>query len=225
MVKTIQEAEVRAVCDVLCDVRQYVNRNALDFYKDGLRWLLDRFVNFLRDQGMASGPHFVIADEPSPAQEMKDDVFEADDPTYEWVDQRERIWYDIYEELYWNGFPYTTGNNLPKLKEAGFYPSLLVSDSKTNALLQMADVVVGASTQCVQQNLSKCDKVQSHSLIPFRKSTTSYKMKKQVGDTSMPNLCKTFRGYKGKMIPYGLTVFPKDTPGWEELKDKMKQWG
>lgn len=226
MVEAIAAMPVTALCDVLVDRRNLPGRGQLDFYRHALNWLLGRFAMFLqRVRGASSdGPHFVIVDQPPIPQDVAPGSSLRDSPSYGWIGRRHRIAFDVYTDAYEVGFS-TYANPPPPLRALGLYPSLVVSHADVNPLLQMADVVVGATTQCISENLTNY--LVTNPVPVGRPLIPGIVMRPQRGDTCMPTLWTKFRGYdEGRVIPYGLTVFPPDTTeGWAELKAKMEAWG
>jgi hypothetical protein len=220
MVEAIAGMDLTAVCDVLIDSREMPGRDALDFYRHALKWVLAQFANFLGDQDRPAGPHHVVADSPPATKEMKDPDF-RDNPAYEWLDRRTRIALDVYEELYLSGFK---GYRYPPpdLREAGFYPSLLTSHADANPCLQVADVIVGATTQCVKENLTNYRIVESRRALGNRR----IEMRDQNSDQNMPALWQKYRGVdRRRVIPMGLGVFPPErTEGWHEFHQKTLRW-
>lgn len=222
MTRAISDMNVTLLCDVLVDLRGRDERGQADFYRHALKWLLGRFSWFLAEQASPDGPHLVIADQPPVPGDLSKKSPLRDDPAYQWLNRRSRIAFDVYTDSYEFGFA-NYWNPPPTLKNLGLYPSLLTSHADTNSLLQIADVVVGATTQCVAENLSRYSV--ANQAGPFQPLIRLIQMNSQPGDICMPVLWPKFRGYaERRVIPYGLTVFPADVQGWAELRSKMNSW-
>ena len=222
MAKAISEMPLIALCDVLMDKRKGINRGQVDFYRHALTWLLGRFARFLKDEASPDGPHFVVADQPPVTQNLSKKSPLQDDPAYMWVARRHRIAFDVYTDAYQVGFPrYYDGP--PPMAQLGLYPSLLVSHADVNPLLQIADILVGATVQCIAENLTGYTVTNRQG--SFRPLIPQIVMNDQYGDTCMPILLPKYKGFsEGRAIPYGLVVFPSTTPGWKELREKIEAW-
>lgn len=224
MVDAISRMQIVSLCDVLVDIREVDGRGPADFYRYALTWLLGRFARVLQEDAAAQGPHFVVVDEPPVVGEVRSSDPLADQPAYAWLHRRQRIAFDVYTDCYTNGFP-TYPSGPPSLKSLGLYPSLLVSHADVNPLLQVADVIVGATTQCVRENLTGFTVTNAERVAPFRPLVPNIVMNPQIGDTCMPRLLTTFRGFnERKVVPYGLQLFPDRVDGWRELKEKIESW-
>lgn len=148
MCDTIRAAPVMLLADVIYDAREG-GRPTLDFYRFALDWLVLRFRNHLTDMAPApSGPHVVVLDQPSPTSPNR-----PDQPQYNWLADRETIWYHVYRNAYQNGWVFDNGKCVCPLSENGFYPSVVVSHAKFDPLLEVADAVAGLSLDFAYYNL------------------------------------------------------------------------
>lgn len=224
MVNAIADMEVTVLCDVMVDTRKRVQRPPEDFYRYALEWLLLKFANVLVENGARSGPHLVVADYP-PSVQNTQDVDLKDDPAYAWLPRRDRIAFDVYTDAYTSGFSRYPTPRPPCLRDLGLYPSLLTSHADVNPCLQIADVVVGATTQCVKENLTQFDVIIAKP-SGFRPLFPQIVMQQVRGDTCMPTLWRKFLGFEGgKVIRTGFCIFPSErVEGWPELRDKMQGW-
>jgi hypothetical protein len=200
MIDVIRGAPITLLADVIYDDRES-KRPPLDFYKEALDWLVLRFRNFITDLiPVPRGPHVVVLDQPSPAPPARPTL----DPRFEWLTDRETIWYRVYRRAYVEGwrFPMARYTAVHSLKADGFYPSALVSHAKFNPLLEVADAVVGLAFDFAFHNIKRAKGEELPDVDWY--------------DEQFMKVARKFRANpaNGDILNWGLAVFPSRTPAF-----------
>jgi len=125
---------------------------------------------------------------------VKEAGADSADVILDWPDKGNRAPFDDeYRSAYLSGSGYLSGN----LRKIGFSDSLLYSNMRECAILQLSDMVVGACREFVEFALDKRDRGQGVEMLSVLKGK--------------------FRGAPDRIIGYGLSV----SPSKGELKDKL----
>lgn len=201
VIEFLREAPVTLMADVLYDDRGQ-NRGPLDFYRFALDWLALRFRYYVTElRPIPTGPHYVVLDKPSPAPPARPPY---NDPRFDWLRNREQIWYVHYCEKHRHGFTFP-GGSVRALREDGFYPSVLVSHAKYNVLLEIADAIAGLALDFTHYNMRNANGEE----LPH------------VGwqDEQMIRLAGRFRcDSAGNIYRFGFMVFPDRTPAAQSIE-------
>jgi len=165
-----------------------------DFYCEGLKYVLQRAVEEVVESN-ANGC-VVICDTPSLGkQEFSMGSIKRGNKA---VELKYLDWYNtgVGER--------PGGNKYGSLQEIGFHPSILIGDATYHDMLQIADVVVGATRSWAANVICKKD---DDWLI-----------------NQMNKLCTKFRSRCGKPGFWGdgLTLHPRNEELWQNLKQSLK---
>jgi hypothetical protein len=200
-VQYLASESVSFVVVVMCDVRDlskwrriWQKASVRDFYCEGLRYVLQRAAEEVAISGV--GSCVVVCDTP----ELGRHSFALRS-----IRRGSRAVQEAYADWYKRGVGLGPGgvHHDGTLRDAGFHPSILVGDATYHDMLQMADVVVGATGNWVAAiNDGRGD--------PW--------MVQQIG-----LLSSKFRARYGTATFWGdgLVLWPPDHPLWKLLKESI----
>jgi hypothetical protein len=167
-----------------------------DFYCEGLKYVLQRAAEEVCETNAESC--FVVCDTPNLGKKEK---FEG------CLRRGQKALEKTYSEWYWTG-GVDVGPGREKyvgpLKDISFHPSVLIADATYNDMLQIADIVVGAISEWVEDISQNKWEEQWKGLIL--------------------NLCKRIRskhGTAGTFFGDGLIIHPPEWDLWKRLKESI----
>lgn len=119
----------------------------------------------------------------------------------DWPDKNLKTPFETeYHSAYYGGQEFLSG----PLKELGFSDAPLFSSMNENCLLQLSDLVVGASRE-------------------FLKFTMDAKRKDSFGVSCFQEILPLFRGYPNDIIGYGLIISPSRSQFKRDIRAKLEE--
>jgi len=201
MLSTITQMPIIAVADTIVDMRG--QRNAMDYLVDGIAWCVRRLANHVDwCLGRPLGPHSVIIDYP-PAPASFDGRL-VSSHVRAMFEQLGTAPFARYQERFNRPERYGS-TTAPPYRDLDFAPGLLASHAKHSDLLQVADVIAGATRDFCQYNLRGAD---DEGVLP----DPDYQ------DANFRTLVPIMHRGGGRCATFGFAVFPPRHPAAPTLE-------
>jgi len=209
MLEWIADQPVTIITDTLVDWRQSQTGTIQQLYFHAFDWCLRRAANHVQiDLQRPPGPHTVLVDMPGSTGVVDD----ADQTALLRLlqDNRGTAAFAHYRARYLEPESWPSGLSGEPLGSLGFHSELHASHAKHSDLLQIADVVAGCINDLCEFNL------QSYSAGGALPSP-------DYQESNFLLIADRFRtSREGRIIGYGLDVFPRDDAAAEALLSRIE---